>query len=434
MLDIITALESIIQETEHYYREMIFSSGCSSMVPIYRITKHATSEAALIRQLDGPPYIQKDIPFSARVVEALTEVDLYIHHGKHMFLESDIKGEIATFVEQCTKVESFDKILAPLSKESSAKDFLIDESVETLISKYPVLQDIDLRGVLSQIEKLSREINFGAAIDGYLQVFQHQDWAKKHELNRSSLICMVSIANQMGLSQCELKELLTLGLLKDIGYARLQDFIQDFEVMHPLVSHKVVIESNNTMKDDTHKVSQNVLNAILLHHEFTDSSGPLARMRHPVVTEVLQTGMPIIAQISGICDLYLGFFEKYNPAEAFAITCGYVLGQGDVKPRYEKKVIEGFIADFRNASHRWGEENSENSATLVKTILETLRDGNIQKKAADTINNKTQSRHERITLALNLVRNIARKNPQHIGEKSLVQALHLPIEFGLNYD
>ena len=433
MLDIEAAVDTVIEQTERYYREMIFSTGCSSIVAIYRITDHTTTAEALIKQLNGSPYIQKDIPFSERVVQALMDVDLYVFDGKHMFLQGDIEGEIAEFVDKCQKIASFDQVVCPTTKESDAKDFLLDAPADELIAKYPVLSHLDLTSVLAQIDQLSNELDFESAIDGYLQIFQNQDWVSKHELNRSSLICMVSIANRLELDQQQIKELITLGVLKDIGYARLQEHIQNFEVMHPLVSHKIVSDANHSQIDGDNLISQNLLDAILLHHEFADGSGPLARMKHPSVIPIIKTGIPVIAQISGICDLYLGFFEKYAPAQAFAITCGFVLGHGDVPPRYSPTVIKAFASDFKAASYHWGAEEKDASVNLIKIILGTLKAVKLQEKATTTICAKAKSEYDRITLALNLVRNIAHTNPTHIGEMSLINALHLPQEFGLNY-
>lgn len=426
-------IETAIQQTERYYREQIFSSGCSSMVPIYRIADHTATSESLVKQLDGSPYIQKEIDFSPRVIETLVSVNLYQYDEKHFFFQGDMDPEITKFLEQCEKVESFDKIIQATDCLSCQELNHWDESIKALTEKYPVLKCIDLDKRLSLIDEITASIEFNSAISGYLKIYDQQDWESKKEMDRSALICMVALAERLQMDSAESKELVALGMLKDIGYARLQDHINDFEIMHPLVSHKIVSEANADDEDANTALSEPLVNAVLLHHEFTDNSGPLARMYHPIVNRAIEQGIPRIAQISGICDLYLGFCDRYSTPVAFAITCGFVIGQGDLQGRYDKEVIQAFIGAFRAASYTWSEDEQQESTDLIDTVLALLKDPAVRNKASAIIRQKCDSGYDQITLALNIVRNIARVNPDHMGEASLVNALSLPVEFGLNY-
>lgn len=421
-------IDSAIQQTERHYREQLFSSGCFSLVPIFRISENTTSIESLLKQLNGHPYIAPKMQFSQKVIDTLLESDIYIHDGKHLFLEGEMDRKVVKVVEQWSKVEFFDRIMKSEARDLSPK--AVDAAIENLKEKFPVLKNIDLPKLLAQIDEMSQSIQFDSTIDGYLDIFSKTQWLEKYELNRSSLVCMVSIGNRMQLDQSKMRDLITLGLLKDLGYARLAEFIDHYELMHTLVSHKIVGDSNKSVKEGL-QINDEVLTAILLHHEFLDGSGPLAKAKHPMVLAALENeGIPLIAQISGICDLYLGFFEQYDPAEAFSITCGYVLGDGVVPPRYDTRVITAFVSDFRSASYHWKGEQPFSSETLVKSILATLADPVLQKKAGAMISAKAKTDHDSITLALNLIRNVSVTNPKHLSDTPLTSILKLPIEFG----
>lgn len=428
------SVRSAIKETERYYREQIFSSGCSSIVPIFRICANIRTAEELLRQLDGSPYIQSYVEFSERVIENLLEVDVYRYDRHHFFVNGALNPELTHFIEdQCVQVDSFSQMtkVAPSPGQKDWGD--LDKKLSILILKYPVLNSLDCQTLVKSVMNIIDTINFEDSIDNYLSIFSKSELGKKFTLNQSVLLCMVAMGQALYCSAAELRELVMLGLLKDIGYARLNEQIDDFEVMHPLISHKILLESNAQATDDSVLLSQSLVNAVLLHHEFVDSSGPLARMRHPIVTSVLSAGMPAMAQISGICDLYFGFLEKYSSGVAYAITCGFVLGQGDLPPRYDPRIIEAFMSVLQAGSCGHLDMPEEEAAKLMSSILNVLKDPTVKNKANGVILTKSNSWYERITLALNIVRNIALRQPTHMCENSLVGALYLPLEFGLNY-
>jgi len=283
------------------------------------------------------------------------------------------------------------------------------------------------------IVKLVNAIDFHDSLVSHLEIFQLPEWKKKLKLNQSSLFCMAAVGRELGWNDDQMKDLVTLGFIKDIGYSRLEENMDNFETLHPLVSHKLIEECNEIGNPDQ-KITKLVADAVLLHHEFTDGSGPLARMRHPLVTGLLDKNqMPHIAQVSGICDLYFGFLKDYSPGLAFSISCGFVLGQGDVPPRYSPDVVKGFINVLKQGSYGSLEIPPKEAQDLIHAILGSLKDQKVRQSAAGMVNTKSESWYERITLALNIVRNIAQRQPEQMGEESLVNVLHLPIEFGLNY-
>lgn len=428
------SVKSAIKETERYYREQIFSSGCSSLVPIFRICATIRTGDELVRQLEGSPYIQSYVEFSERVIENLLEVDVYRYDRHHFFVNGALNPELTHFIdEKCTQVESFSAV-TKVASPSDLKDWGdLNKKLNILILKYPVLNSLDCQSIVKNITHIVDTINFEDSVESYLNIFTQSELGKKFTLNQSVLLCMVAMGQALYWSAEQMRELVMLGFLKDIGYARLNEQIDDFEVMHPLISHKILQESNALVSDDSLVLSQPLLNAVLLHHEFADNSGPLARMRHPIVTAVLAAEMPAMAQISGICDLYFGFLEKYSPGVAYAITCGFVLGQGDLPPRYDPRIIEAFMTVLQAGSCGHLEMRDEEAETLISSILDVLKDPLVKSKATGVILNKSNSWYERITLALNIVRNIALRQPTHMCENSLVGALYLPLEFGLNY-
>ena len=431
--DIEVSVDSAIKETERYYREQIFSSGCSSLVPIYRIGDHSNKVETLLQQLKGSPYIQKDIIFSEKVISTLLDVSLYRYEEWHFFFQGDMQGEIQQFIdEQCQELSSLTQVVKQDFSSDQPKWSTLDNDVNLLMKDFPVMASLPLIEIHQQIVKIIREIKFHHSIESYLNIFHQPIWLNKVKFNQPSLICMVAIANKLEWSYERIKMLVTFGCLKDVGYARLNEQIADFEVLHPLVSHKLVIECN-AISNEEEKVSQEILDAILMHHEFIDGSGPLARMRHPLVMNFLEKNMPEFAQISGLCDLYFGFLKDYSPGVAFSITRGFVLGQGDVQPRYSPLIIDAFSDILKEGAYNTNEIHPDEASKLITSIVNLLREPSVRKNTSDVIHSKTDSWYERITLALNIVRNIARRQPEHIGEEQLINILQLPVEFGLNY-
>ncbi|MFT7559892.1 MAG: HD-GYP domain-containing protein (c-di-GMP phosphodiesterase class II) [Flavobacteriales bacterium] len=433
-IDLDASVSSAIQETERYYREQIFSSGCSSLVPIYRVGNNVQSPDGLLKQLQGSPYIQKNIEFAEKVIETLLDVDIYCFKDWHFFFKGTMQAEIADFIEKhCVQVESFSRVVKPEISSEKPKWSKIDEGLSLLMTRYPVLTSLDCNALVQQVASIVEGINFEDGIESYLDIFHKPKWSQKLVHNQSSLLCMVATANALKWDAGKVKTLVMLGVLKDIGYSRLNEHIADFEVMHPLVSLKLLTECNETTTNEDKLLSQDLLDAVLMHHEFGDGSGPLARMRHPLVRKLLGEKMPLTSQISGLCDLYFGFLEKYSPGVAFSITCGFVLGQGDLQPRYDVEVITAFMSALKTGSYGQVKIPDEEAEALVKSILNVLKEPDLRKKATAMILGKSNSWYERITLALNIVRNIAKNQPNQMGEASLVSALYLPQEFGLNY-
>lgn len=428
------SIKSAIQQTERYYREQIFSSGCSSIVPIYKVGSNIRTAKELMRQLDGSPYIQSDVEFSGRVIETLLDVDIYRFDQFHFFVNGAINSELSRFIEeQCQQVESLSSV-ARAAKPAEPKAWAeLHKDLNRLLAKYPVLNNLDCVALVKCVLDVISHFDFEESIEQYLNLFSQSELGCRLSINQSSLLCMVAMGQELRWKPEAMRELILLGVLKDIGYARLNEQIMDFEVLHPLVSHKILEESNRRAQPGKEMLSPLVLESVLLHHEFTDGSGPLARMRHPIVNAVIAEGMPDCAQISGICDLYFGFLEKYSPGVAYAITCGFVLGQGDLQPRYNVRVIAAFMAVLRDGSYSAAEVDSREAEMLISNILGVLKDPKLKSKAFSAINAKSTSWYDRITLALNIVRNISVREPTRMCENSLVGALYLPLEFGINY-
>ncbi|MEJ2681303.1 MAG: hypothetical protein P8176_15960, partial [Gammaproteobacteria bacterium] len=335
---------------------------------------------------------------------------------------------------ECEKTPSFSHIAKYESNDQTPSSTwrTLQNDVDLITQDYPFMSTIPISELLRQIQTIIRYLNMHQSVESYLDFFHNADWHKKVKLNQSSMLCMVAISNKLGWNTSQIKTLIMLGLLKDVGYTRLNEHIENFEVLHPLVSHKLILECNK-LADKDESIPPIVTDAILMHHEFTDGSGPLGRMRHPHVTQLLGARMPEIAQLSGICDLFFGFLNDYSPGVAFSITCGFVLGQGRVDPRYTPRIIKAFSEVVQEGAYRINEIQPDEASQLITDIINVLHDPDVRHNANKMINTKTSSWYERITLALNIVRNIARFQPKQIGENQLVNILQLPIEFGLNY-
>ncbi len=428
------SIEKSIRSTERYYREQIFSSGCSSIVPIYRINSYGTSAEALIQQLNGSPYIQKNVDFSKRVIEALLDVELYRYQDSHFFFHGDIPSCMESFIElECVRISSISDIVKSETWNHQPDWCNFEKDIPKLIAKYPVLENLDLNGISEQIFSLVSKVDLPEVAKLHLAIYtQSEEWKEKFIQNQCSLYFMMEIANQLSLSEKEKAELAVLGIIKDIGYTRLSEQISNFEVMHPLVTHQLFNELDYP-KNDVELFYPEFLASVLVHHEFIDGSGPLARMRHPLVMQQLEDGIPKIAQISGISDLYFGFLSDYSPTLAFSITCGFVLGQGNVEPRYQADVVKTFSSIFGEGDFSSMDVPVDEASQLLDSILGLLNDQKIRIKADAMIKGKSDTWYERITLAMNIVRNIAFHQPKQLCDRSLVDVLNLPLEFGLRY-
>jgi hypothetical protein len=430
MQDLDATVTAAIQSTERYYREQIFSSGCSSIVSIYRITENAISVDSIKKQLDGSPYIQQGVRFSERLAEAMLDVQLYVYEGKHFFLRDDLKGEARGFIESCQRVESFDEIIGS-THEVQVDWNELDGSLTQLTSQRPILTRMDLRSIIGQIRELGSHIVLDRGVSNYLRLFQQGEWLEKKEIDYTALLCMVELGKQMRMADGDLVDLVAVGLLKDIGYTRLHRKIDNFELLHPLVSHKIVSVASQADPDcKAGCMAQQVIDAIALHHEFADGSGALTRMGHPLTLAIRQGGkLPLIAQVSGICDLYACLLGEYGSACAYAICMGLLGGLGDVAPRYEQTVLNGFAELFRDRSYQDGKDDPDAPERILDRVVSLIRDQDIRGKARRMVETRSASALDRITLALNLVRNLAAKDTGQLQPGDIARALKLPQEF-----
>jgi hypothetical protein len=429
------SVKGAIESTERYYREQIFSSGCSSIVPIHRIGGHIKTPNELLKQLQGSPYIQSNVSFVPKVIETLLEIDLYKHNNCHFFFSGSIDGKLDEFVQQeCEKVVSFATIAQPeLEEETPVSDWRnLEAQIAKLMKRYPVLEELDVDSLIATVTYIIDQIEFDDVIVSYLDILSESKWADKLMINHGAILFMVAMARSLNWNEQELKQLVSLGLLKDLGYARLNDEVADFDIMHPLVGYEMLTEAKSTSSAQT-ILTQKLLNAVLVHHEFKDGSGPLARMRHPLVCKVLADEMPQIAQISGLCDLYLGLLEHYSAGIAFAVTCGFVLGQGDLEPRYDTEIIHAFIATFEAGSYLSATISEPEANDITASVLAAFKDQTLKRNVSEIVRTKSDSHYGRITLALNIVRNIAKVQPAQMCEGALISALRLPLEFGITY-
>lgn len=425
-------ISETIRATERYYREQIFSSGCSSMVSIYRITEDTNTVKSIKKQLQGSPYIQKGVDFSEKFINTMLDIQLYVFEGKHFFILCELNKEMIEFIDQqCNKISSFDEITG--KSDAAAVDWSdFDSSIAKLADKFTVLSGSELANIVNQLKNLTLNISLGSKASNYLKLFQSGGWLEKKDVNYASLLNMLAMANQINLSEESKRDLVLVGLLKDIGYTRLHNQIDNFELWHPLVSHQIVSSANDLLPSSAldQKLGQETLIAIALHHEFVDGSGPLARLGYPLARKVIkQNKLPLIAQISGICDLYTSLLARYDAACAYSICLGFVAGQGDMALRYDQSVLDSFAETFREKSINNDRVKESISIDLLDELFDCFRDQELRNKAKIMVQSKCNSSFDQITLAINLLRNIAEKNPQHVSMVQLSSKLSLPEEF-----
>ena len=118
-----------------------------------------------------------------------------------------------------------------------------------------------------------------------------------HSLNVS--IIGIVIGNWLGMSEAELSDLATAGLLHDVGKTQIDEKIlekpsklteEEFEEMkkHPALGYKMV--------ENMVGVNDNIRNSVLMHHERIDGSGyPLG---------LKDEGIPLFPKIIAIADIY----------------------------------------------------------------------------------------------------------------------------------
>jgi hypothetical protein len=427
------SIDQALQQTERYYREQIFSSGCSSMVPIYRIHDGTRTVESLESQLNGSPYIQKQVSFSEKIISTLLDVSLYRYKDFHFFFNGDVHADLQGFIEsECKAISTISNLVAVEHTQESIqwKDYLVD--LDPVRHQYPVLDKLDLEWATQTISNFLSKLELPPSVESHLNILCNGSYGRQMSVNRASMYTMLLMGKSLNWPEPVLAELILIGFLKDIGYTRMDEGLVDFEIMHPLISHKLLDDAILACEDET-EISSEVLNSVLVHHEFCDSTGPLARMRHPSVTQVLNGSMPASAQVSGICDLYFGFLAHYSEGLSYAITLGFVVGQGDVPHRYDPIVVESFESVLRQASFDVADISQSEAQSILTEIVGLFASQAVRNNTLNIVMKRSETWIDRIALAMNIVRNIANRDPSHLNETSFVELLNLPVEFGLNY-
>ena len=152
------------------------------------------------------------------------------------------------------------------------------------------IKNISLK-IVNEFDILSDLLNFMNVLKPL------DDLTFAHSLNVS--IISIVIGNWLGMSEDDLSDLATAGLLHDVGKTQIDEKIlekpsklttEEFEEMkkHPALGYKMV--------ENMVGVNDNIRNSVLMHHERIDGSGyPLS---------LKDEGIPLLPKIIAIADIY----------------------------------------------------------------------------------------------------------------------------------
>ena len=207
---------------------------------------------------------------------------------------------------------------------------------------------IDVASAAQISTRLVKEFSVANDVVNYLQLVRHlDDYTFSHSLN-VALISII-IAKWLKLSEAEIEEISTTGLLHDIGKTKVSGKLlqkpgklsaEEFEVVkkHTILGYK--------MMDNIKGATNNMKYTALMHHEKIDGSG------YP--TGALEDQIPFFAKIVAIADIYdamtsrRSYRNKICPFEVIKDFEMQTFGKLDTKVLtvFLKNIANSYINDF----------------------------------------------------------------------------------------
>ncbi len=346
-------VESAFAQTEAGFREKIFSKSNSVLVPIWLITDLSKYNMADSNFLENQsPYIDKGLEIPEKFVPSIIDKPLYFHKltNKYFFLKKELTADFLDQLEANCQKASISDIATNYSSDKKFDWSDTEEKIDEIAAKYDYLDPAEMQENIKLVESVIEQLTVSPNVLNYLDDFAHSDWSDKYDTNMASLMLAISFSKTIsGFNNEDLKNLISMLVFKDIGYSRLSKDVENYELLHPLVSYRIINDANK--KSAVSKsLSSEVLDSILKQHEFIDASGPLASREHPMVLDKDgKVTVPIYAQISGLCELFNHFYQQQkNTTLALALLKGMCLSIGNTEGKYDKVLFNQFESFYKN--------------------------------------------------------------------------------------
>lgn len=370
-------IDSAFQTTEQEFRESVFSKGNSVLVPVWLISDigkyNLEDEDFLEKQR---PYIEKGFEIPEKIIPNIIDKPLYCHTltNKLFFLREDLTPNVLSVLNKHCDSVSVSDVATRYSNNKKYDWTSANIEIGNIANEYEFLTSEEVEANMKLIESSIELMNVPSTALDYLDLFAKSDWSGKYNANLASLMLGISFAKLIpDFSEDAMRELVCMLVFKDIGYSRLAQGVIEFELLHGLVSHKIMSDANERNKVGS-GLAPIVLESILKQHEFVDGSGALASRKHSlVVTKEQDCSVPIYAQISGICELfhYLHSTEENNSV-AYALLKGMCTPVGNAKGKYEKSILKLFD-DFYNLSlHTSDQPTKPDLDKKLQTVMHTV--------------------------------------------------------------
>lgn len=370
-------IESGFKATEKEFRESVFSKGNSVLVPIWLISdisKYNLDDEDFLG--NQSPYIDKGFEIPEKIIPTIIDKPLYHHKqtNRHFFLKNELSAELLSMFEEHCESTSVSDVAThyPENKQYDWTD--ANKVINRLSNKYEFLSPDEIQSNMELITSSIDQVGVSPAALDYLEVFAKSNWTEKYNTNLASLMLGISFAKSIpGFTNDNLQELVCMLVFKDIGYSRLVKEIKEYELLHGLISYKLMSDSNAKIKEGP-KLSDLVLESILKQHEFTDGSGALASRQHPlVINDENGVSVPIYAQISGICELFHHFYQREETVSiAYAMLKGMCFPIGNVKGKYDITILQQFESFYQSSLLSKDEGNKSHLEKKLQSIMQDV--------------------------------------------------------------
>ena len=292
--------------------------------------------------------------------------DLFNNAGKVVLYKDTILDELLIEKIKLNKIEKA-KIKFPEKTDTSDTEVKIlsiydEKKMEDFKKKYASTVDevtalikaigngayVDLQQVNEISKNVIQQFNILSDVLNYMQLAKPlDDYTFAHSLN-VSLISII-IAKWLGMSDSQVDEIATAGLLHDIGKTKISEAIlskpgkltpQEFDEIkkHTLYGFKMVEKMEG--------ITENIKYSVLLHHEKIDGSGyPLS---------IKESEIPLFARIIAIADIYdamtsnRSYRERICPFDVIKDFEMQTFGKLDTKSLtvFLKNIANSYTGDF----------------------------------------------------------------------------------------
>ncbi|WP_417813596.1 HD-GYP domain-containing protein [Thalassospira alkalitolerans] len=216
------------------------------------------------------------------------------------------------------------------------------KTLEHTFARFGANQPVDLGDVASTGEEIANTID-GIGVNEWLSTVRaYHQTTFQHILIVTGLAC--SFASSIGMRRVDIEKLTIAGLLHDIGKVDIPAEILDkpgkltpeeFDIVrtHPRAGYRFLAKQEG--------ISEDVLDAILHHHEFLDGSGYPDGLAHDQIRD--------LTRILTVCDIMGALLERRSYKEPFTVAQSLaILLQMARKGKLEKVLVHALGKALEN--------------------------------------------------------------------------------------